>query len=47
MRWTLSPVNKLNCLQSLSAIGGSDCSELMDSNICVYAAGVSLALQLG
>ena len=44
---TLSPVSKLNCLQSPSAVGGSDCSELVSSNICVHAADVYLALQLG
>jgi hypothetical protein len=44
---TLSSVNKLNCLQSPSAIGESDCSELLGSNICVCAADAYLALQLG
>jgi hypothetical protein len=34
-------------LQSLPAVGGSDCGELMGSNICVYAADVYLVVQLG
>jgi hypothetical protein len=47
MRCHLGPVNKLNCLQSLPAEGGSDCSELIGANIYVYAADVYLVGQLG
>jgi hypothetical protein len=44
---SLSPVNKLNCLQSLPAAGGADCSELMGANIYFYVADVYLVVQLG